>query len=83
VTVNVLIPGRIHTDRVDELDRAAAARLGKTAAQVAADSAATIPAGRYGTPAEFADVATFLASDRAAYVTGTTVRVDGGMIRSI
>jgi 3-oxoacyl-[acyl-carrier protein] reductase len=83
VTVNVLIPGRIHTDRVDELDRAAAARQGKSVAEVAAASAASIPAGRYGTPEEFADVATFLVSDRAAYVTGTTIRIDGGMIRSI
>jgi 3-oxoacyl-[acyl-carrier protein] reductase len=83
VTVNVVIPGRIHTDRVDELDRLAAARLGKSVTQVAADSAASIPAGRYGTPAECADVVTFLESERAGYVIGTTMRIDGGMIRSV
>lgn len=83
ITVNVMIPGRIHTDRVDALDQAAATKSGKSVAAVAAASAATIPAGRYGTPEEFAAVATFLLSDRASYVTGTTIRVDGGLVRSI
>jgi 3-oxoacyl-[acyl-carrier protein] reductase len=83
VTVNVLVPGRIHTDRVDALDNAAAARQAKPVAEIAAASAASIPAGRYGTPQEFADVATFLMSDRASYVTGSLIRVDGGLIRSV
>jgi len=46
-------------------------------------SLATIPAGRYGRPEELADVVAFLAGERASYVTGSLVRVDGGMIRSI
>jgi 3-oxoacyl-[acyl-carrier protein] reductase len=83
VTVNVLIPGRILTSRVESIDKAAAARQNKTVAEIVATSVATIPAGRYGTPEEFADVATFLASDRAAYITGSLIRVDGGLIRSI
>jgi 3-oxoacyl-[acyl-carrier protein] reductase len=83
VTVNVLVPGRIHTDRVDALDKAAAVKQGKPVGEIAAASAATIPTGRYGTPDEFADVATFLVSDRASYVTGSLIRVDGGLIRSI
>lgn len=83
VTVNLAIPGRIHTDRVDALDRAAAARQGKSQQDVATASAATIPAGRYGKPEEFADVVCFLASDRASYVTGAKIRIDGGMIRSV
>jgi 3-oxoacyl-[acyl-carrier protein] reductase len=83
ITVNSVAPGRIHTERVDELDQAAADRTAKTVAEVAAQSRATIPAGRYGTPGEFADVVTFLASSRASYITGSLVRVDGGMIRSI
>lgn len=83
ITVNVVLPGRIHTQRVDELDAAAAKRTDKDVAEVAAASRATIPAGRYGKPEEFADVVTFLASDRAAYVTGSKIRIDGGSIKSI
>ncbi|MEI9889219.1 MAG: SDR family oxidoreductase [Rhizomicrobium sp.] len=83
ITVNGLLPGRIHTGRVDELDAAAAARAKTSMDEVRAQSRATIPAGRYGRPEEFAAVAAFLASDKASYVTGTLVRVDGGMIRAI
>ncbi|MEI4472976.1 SDR family oxidoreductase [Frigidibacter sp. MR17.24] len=83
VTANLLLPGRIHTDRVDELDAAAAARTGKTPAEVATASRATIPAGRYGRVEEFAAVAAFLCSGPASYVTGTSVRCDGGMIRGV
>lgn len=83
VTVNIVMPGRIHTDRVDQLDASAAGRQGKPVEAVKAASIATIPAARYGRPEEFADVVAFLASERAGYVTGSRVRVDGGLIRSI
>lgn len=83
VTVNVLLPGRIHTQRVDELDAAAASRSSKSVEEIAAESAAGIPAGRYGRPEEFAAVAVFLASEPASYVTGSKIRVDGGAIRSV
>ena len=83
VTVNVVLPGRIHTDRVDQLDAAAAVRQGRSVEEVATASRATIPASRYGAPEEFADVVTFLASPRASYVTGAKIRVDGGLIRSL
>lgn len=83
VTVNSVIPGRIATARVGELDEAAAKRSGSTPDAVAKASRATIPMGRYGDPSEFADAVTFLASTRAGYITGTSVRVDGGLIRSI
>lgn len=83
ITVNTVLPGRIHTDRVDQLDDLAASRQGKSRDEVSAASKATIPMGRYGRPEEFAAVATFLASEQASYVTGAKIRVDGGLIRSV
>ncbi|MEI4485768.1 SDR family oxidoreductase [Frigidibacter sp. MR17.14] len=83
VTVNMLLPGRIHTDRVDELDAAAAKRAGKTPEEIATASRATIPAGRYGRVEEFAAVAAFLCGVPASYVTGSKLRCDGGMIRGL
>ncbi len=83
VTANMLLPGRIHTARVDQLDENAAKRTGKTLQDVRTASRATIPAGRYGAVEEFADVAAFLVSARASYVTGSLIRCDGGSIKSV
>lgn len=83
VTVNMVLPGRIATDRVRELDEGKAKRLGAELATVEAESRATIPAGRYGKPEEFASVIAFLASRQASFVTGSMIRVDGGMLRNL
>lgn len=83
VTVNTIMPGRIKTDRVDQIDAAAAEREGKTVEEIVRASRATIPIARYGTVEEFADVAAFLMSERASYVTGGLIRVDGGAVRSV
>ena len=73
VTVNCVAPGRIDTPRLEQLYPGGAS----------ADELAEIPVGRWGTPAEFADVVCFLASDRASYVTGATIAVDGGLARGL
>lgn len=83
ITANIVVPGRIATDRIRFLDEARAKREGRSAQQVSAESTESIPTGRYGKPEEYADVVAFLASQRAAYITGATVRVDGGLIPSI
>ena len=83
ITANIVLPGRIATDRIKFLDEAKAKREGRTVEDVAHESTDTIPLGRYGKPEEYAAVVAFLASERAAYITGSVIRVDGGMIASV
>lgn len=82
IRINTVIPGRIDTARVRQLDELNAARDGLTVDEQRSRSAATIPLGRYGTPDEFGRLAAFLLSDAAGYLTGAAVQVDGGLIRS-
>ena len=83
ITVNMILPGRINTGRLTQINTQNAERQGITLEAFEEASLATIPAGRFGTPEEFAKVAVFLMSDHAGYVTGSMVRVDGGIIKGI
>jgi len=83
ITVNNVCPGYTRTDRLDELAAMMAARTGTTAEEVFAGWKKLIPAGRLGTPEEFASVVAFLASERASYVNGVSLTVDGGTTRSL
>jgi 3-oxoacyl-[acyl-carrier protein] reductase len=83
VTVNMVLPGRIATDRVAALDAQQAERTRRPVAAVRQESEGSIPVGRYGSPEEFAAVVTFLCGDSARYVTGEQVRVDGGLLRAL
>jgi 3-oxoacyl-[acyl-carrier protein] reductase len=83
IRVNQIVPGRIDTDRVRQLDEINAKKNGVSADEARRKSIGAIPLGRYGDPMEFGRVAAFLLSDAAAYMTGATVQVDGGAIRSV
>jgi len=83
IRVNQLIPGRIATERLTYLDDANAKRAGITLEEQRKRATGAIPLGRYGQPEEFARAAAFLLSDAAGYITGATLQVDGGAIRSI
>jgi len=82
VTANMILPGRIHTDRIDELDGANAKRSGKSLEEIRTASVKSIPAQRLGTVEEFGAAGAFLCSAQASYITGTMLRVDGGAAKS-
>ena len=82
ITVNVIAPGRIATERIHQTDAANAERTGKSIEEVRAASLAAIPMGRMGTPEELANVAVFLCSEPASYLTGQLIIVDGGSTKS-
>ena len=83
ITVNMVLPGRVATDRLRELDEGKAQRVGQSLEEIESEAKSTIPAGRYGSPEEFASVATFLCSEAASYVTGSMIRVDGGLTKGL
>lgn len=82
IRVNNIIPGRIDTDRVKSLDQNLAVKKGLSAGEVKKQLESTIPLGRYGTATEFGKAGAFLLSEAASYITGASLAVDGGMIRS-
>jgi len=83
ITVNNILPGYTRTERVEELAQAAAEREGISTSEANARWENEIPMKRLGEPREFAALAAFLVSERASYITGTSIPVDGGWIRSL
>lgn len=83
ILVNTVAPGRIATERIEELDRASAQRSGRPLEDVQNESLASIPLGRLGDPEELANVVVFLASEAASYVNGAAIQVDGGKLDAL
>ena len=83
ILLNTICPGRIATDRLDELDHARAAREGRSVEQLRADLVKEIPLGRYGRPEELGAFAAFLLSPSNSYMTGSVYYIDGGMVKAL
>src|SRR5438034_11248813 len=83
ITVNVVCPGFIATERIEELTETRAKREHRSSQEVMREMVADIPMERMGRTDELAAAIVFLASERASYITGVVVQVDGGFTRSI
>lgn len=83
ITVNNALPGFTRTDRLEDLARSLSEQRGLPIAEIEAGWSAVIPAGRLGEPREFAALVAFLASERASYITGVSIAVDGGRTKAL
>ncbi len=83
ITINNIAPGPIYTERIKELSQARAERDGITYEEALKSWLDEVPMRRFGEPEEVAYLATFLASDRAGFITGTTIQIDGGAIKFV
>ena len=82
ITVNNVLPGHIDTERLTAFYEASAQERGRTAEELIEEAARSIPMGRMGKPEEVGDLIAFLASERADYITGATIPVDGGALQA-
>jgi 3-oxoacyl-[acyl-carrier protein] reductase len=83
ITINNVAPGYTRTERVEELFTSRAAKGNKAVEQIFAETTASYPMKRMGQPEELAALVAFLASERASYITGTTIQVDGGYVKGL
>ena len=83
ITVNNVLPGSTHTPRIEQIVAAGAKKSGRSEREVQQEMAAAIPMGRFADPAETAAAVAFLASPAASYITGVSLPVDGGRMRSL
>jgi 3-oxoacyl-[acyl-carrier protein] reductase len=83
ITINNVAPGYTRTDRVLDLSQARATAEAKTVEEILAETTASYPMKRMGEPEELAALVAFLASERASYITGTTIQVDGGQVKGM